>query len=292
MFWLNFSIFIVISVGSGVQDIGDLPGGGAEEEETSDDIAPVQVETNGTTLDTVNGTAIEASVLDVNETISNTTNVTVVNSTSASNGLPKWFCKGRNNTQNNDSVNQGVIVVNADELLRRINSTGENETDSCAVVLFYTQYCPFCAKLAPLYNALGRVYNNLPILAIDAYKQHSLNTRFGVVAVPTILLFHSGRPVLKFNNTVNLDDVRDFIKNNTGVEGNYSVQVSEEDYMGPLRNKPVEGRDYYLLFSVLFLLAFGVVMFTKSSYRQLVWDRIQSVNWQRLFQWFSREKQD
>lgn len=62
--------------------------------------------------------------------------------------------------------------------------------------------------------------------------------------------------------------------------------------MGPLRNKPVEGRDYYLLFSVLFLLAFGVVMFTKSSYRQLVWDRIQSVNWQRLFQWFSREKQD
>lgn len=31
MFWLNFSIFIVISVGSGVQDIGDLPGGGAEE---------------------------------------------------------------------------------------------------------------------------------------------------------------------------------------------------------------------------------------------------------------------
>ena len=45
----------------------------------------------------------------------------------------------------------------------------------------------------------------------------SLNTRFGVVAVPTILLFHSGKPVLKFNNSISLDDVRNFIKNNTGM---------------------------------------------------------------------------
>ena len=44
----------------------------------------------------------------------------------------------------------------------------------------------------------------------------SLNTRFGIVAVPTILLFHSGKPVLKFNYSVTLDDLRDFVKNNTG----------------------------------------------------------------------------
>lgn len=44
----------------------------------------------------------------------------------------------------------------------------------------------------------------------------SLNTRFGVVAVPTILLFHSGKPVLKFNNSITLDDLRMFVKNNTG----------------------------------------------------------------------------
>lgn len=77
-----------------------------------------------------------------------------------------------------------------------------------------------------------------------------------------------------------------------GVEGNYSVQISEEDHIGPLGNKPVEEKDYYLLFSIVFLLTFGVVMFTKSSYRQLVWDRIQAVQWQRVLQWFRREKQD
>ena len=70
------------------------------------------------------------------------------------------------------------------------------------------------------------------------------------------------------------------------------MQISDEDHVGPLRNKPTEDYDYYLLFSVLFLLAFGVAMFAKSSYRQLVWDRIQSVQWQRFLQWFSREKED
>ena len=79
---------------------------------------------------------------------------------------------------------------------------------------------------------------------------------------------------------------------NAGVEGNYSVHVSEEDYKGPLRSKPVEDKDYYLLFSVLFLVAFGVIMFSKSSYRQLVFERIQTVQWRWIFQWFNREKQD
>ena len=77
-----------------------------------------------------------------------------------------------------------------------------------------------------------------------------------------------------------------------GVEGNFSVQISEEDYIGPLKNKPVEDRDYYLLFSVLFLLTFGAFMFAKSSYQQLVWDRIRQVQWQRFVQWFRRDKQD
>ena len=147
-------------------------------------------EINDTLLGIFNDTENEGSVLDVNETISvNSSQIQVnssqiqVNSSQIENttkenviklnsSLPKWFCKGRNNSQSNDSIEQRVIIVNADELLRRINTSVDNETDSCAVVLFYTQYCPFSAKLAPLYNALGRVYNELPILAVDAYKQH------------------------------------------------------------------------------------------------------------------------
>lgn len=70
------------------------------------------------------------------------------------------------------------------------------------------------------------------------------------------------------------------------------MQISEQDHMGPLKNKPVEDRDYYLLFSVVFLLVFAVFMFAKSSYRQLVWDRMQAVQWRRFLHYFRRDKQD
>ena len=144
----------------------------------------VPAKANDTVLEVSNANATlnETDILDLNGTVSNasqgenstktTLNDDTVNSTSSDSGLPKWFCKGRNNSQGNETLQQKVVIVNSEELLKLINATTDNETDSCAVVLFFTQYCPFCAKLAPMYNALGRVYNNLPILAIDAYKQH------------------------------------------------------------------------------------------------------------------------
>lgn len=144
----------------------------------------VSAEVNDTILEVSNANATlnETGILDLNRTVSNASQVEnstknklndeTVNSTSANSGLPKWFCKGRNNSQSNETLQQKVVIVNSEQLLKLINTTTDNDTDSCAVVLFFTQYCPFCAKLAPLYNALGRVYTNLPILAIDAYKQH------------------------------------------------------------------------------------------------------------------------
>lgn len=297
--WL-YCILFAIPVCYPAEDSGILPESDVIKADVEESSAPVDI--NNTMLEEAIQTMNKTTIADVNNgTISEENSsqienasevVNTTNSTSASSELPKYFCKGRNNSLGNGSVEQRVVIVKADELMQWINTTEDNETDSCAVVLFYTEYCPFCAKLAPLYNALGRVYNNLPVLAVDAYKQHSLNTRFGIVAVPTILLFHTGKPVLKFNSSVSLDDMRTFIKNNTGVEGNFTLQISEEDYLGPLRNKPVDETDYYLLLSVLFLLTFGVFMFGKSSYRQLLLDRIQAINWQRFFHWFSREKQE
>ena len=129
----------------------------------------IQTMSKTTIADVNNRTISEENSLQF-ENASEVVNTT--NSTSASSELPKYFCKGRNNSLGNGSVEQRVIIVKADELMQWINTTEDNETDTCAVVLFYTEYCPFCAKLAPLYNALGRVYNNLPVLAVDAYKQH------------------------------------------------------------------------------------------------------------------------
>ena len=54
-----------------------------------------------------------------------------------------------------------LFIGNRSDQLR----TGESW---CALVLFYRAGCPFCADLAPSYNALGRAFPQLPVLAASA----------------------------------------------------------------------------------------------------------------------------
>ena len=40
-------------------------------------------------------------------------------------------------------------------------------TNTCAVVMFYVPYCPYSVDFGRRYNALGRSYRELPVLAVD-----------------------------------------------------------------------------------------------------------------------------
>lgn len=72
------------------------------------------------------------------------------------------------------------------------NGTRRNEVGHCALVMFFAKSCPSSAMFAPYYNAMARQYPDLKVAAIDAFKFHNLNREFGIVGVPTIMLFHEG----------------------------------------------------------------------------------------------------
>ena len=40
-------------------------------------------------------------------------------------------------------------------------------TNSCAVVMFYAPWCPYSVDFAQRFNALGRTYKELPMLAVE-----------------------------------------------------------------------------------------------------------------------------
>lgn len=73
------------------------------------------------------------------------------------------------------------------------NSTKKDKIGRCVVMLFYTTSCPGCVLIAPKINALARQFPNITIAAIDAIKHHTLNTEFGVIGLPTIMLFYQGK---------------------------------------------------------------------------------------------------
>lgn len=176
------------------------------------------------------------------------------------------------------------IVQSSKEILKILsphgNSTKRNIEGNCALILFYTKSCPGSAIVAPQFNALAKQFPDIKIAAIDAYKFHSFNTEFGIVGLPTILLFHQGRPVVKYNDTIaTVQQFIKFVTRHTGIKPYYnSGFVSSEDFNGPLLNRVEKEPDKYLYLAWSFIIICAGYYFTKSSlYTQIV--EIIKRNW-------------
>src|SRR5437016_4471961 len=97
-------------------------------------------------------------------------------------------------------------IVNLTQLVQDVlwtNTSIKNRTmpANCSVVLFYASWCPFSAKAAPHFNALARAFPHLRVAAIDSSLHSTVNSYFGILSVPTILFFHNGKTISKFNQS-------------------------------------------------------------------------------------------
>ncbi|XP_067946775.1 thioredoxin domain-containing protein 15-like [Watersipora subatra] len=157
----------------------------------------------------------------------------------------------------NSSADGEVILVN-DTLLQQLlknekTVNGSPEVDGsapCQILLLYAPWCPFSARLAPHYNALGRIFPDLEALAINAVTLNYWNARFGTVAVPNVLLFHNGKFIAKYNYTEkNIQSFTHFIQNFTNLNSSLAVDLMPSDYLGPVPTEVLRPTDYYLILS-------------------------------------------
>lgn len=163
-----------------------------------------------------------------------------------------------------ENARAGVQMVNSSEFLRILSQDPETDEEGaakqhCVVVLFYSKFCPFSMKMAPDFNAFGRAFLGVDIMAVDVSDTSGFSTRYGIVAVPDILLFHRSKPVLRFNFTERTYyNFVAFLQNNTGLEADPDIQVSAEDLEGPLSSTLVQHPDYLLWFSNTFVIFFAI----------------------------------
>uniref|UniRef100_A0A182K047 Thioredoxin domain-containing protein n=1 Tax=Anopheles christyi TaxID=43041 RepID=A0A182K047_9DIPT len=161
------------------------------------------------------------------------------------------------------------------------NTTKRSEVTSCFLMLFYTKTCIHSAMVAPHFNALARHFPDLMVTAIDAHNFHFLNAEFGIVGLPTIMLFHQGRPLVKYNGTeITLFSLAKFVTRHTGIEPRLVNQKSgtatvlhyiSDDFKGPLSNKVEYRTDYWLYVAWTFILVCMSYYFSKSTlYAQIV----------------------
>ena len=183
----------------------------------------------------------------------------------------------------NGSKNLQVQLVNDTELVKLLlpddNVTSKNSTGNCVVVLFYSKNCPFSSMAAPHFNALPRAFPDIKMVAINAMIYHLFNAQNGIVGVPSLLLFHNGRAVAKFNYTdYTLEMYSKFIMKYTGIKPKDKSMVTSADFNGPVSSVPMYETDIFLGLSWAFIIVCGIYYFGKSKWWMWIVETVQS-NW-------------
>lgn len=226
-------------------------------------------------------------VSDVNKTLTsiyNTVtlaNITVENTTQVVNETKK-LVKCKTIVYENEDYEPSVEIVNGTGLakLLQVNPeiTSRDIEADCVLVLFYAQACPFSAHAAPHFNALPRVYHNVKMVALDALKFHGINAQYGIVGVPTLKMFHNGRPVGKFNGTeYNIQSFSKFVHAITG-QYTHELLVTSKDFQGPVSSIVESDTDYFLVLSWLFIIMCSVYYFMQSKWWKMIVEMVQN-NW-------------
>lgn len=202
-------------------------------------------------------------------------NVTVEDSTSSSNATDKYIrCIELHGSSE-------VTLVNDTELISLLthnpNITSKDQAAPCCLILFYSKYCPFSSMAAPHFNALPRAFPDIKMLAINAMLYHIFNAQNGVIGVPTLALFHNGRPVAKFNDSeYTLELFSQFIERHTGIKAREKSFVTSADFRGPVSSVPGGDTDVLLGLAWLFIGVCGIYYFTKSKYWMWIVETVQN----------------
>ncbi|ENN70588.1 thioredoxin domain-containing protein 15-like [Dendroctonus ponderosae] len=176
-----------------------------------------------------------------------------------------------------------VQLVNDTELIKLLmpgpKSASRNVAAPCIAVLFYSKNCPFSSMAAPHFNALARAFTDIKLVAINAMHYHLFNTQNGIVGVPTLLLFHNGRSVIRYNGSeYNLEAFISFIAKNTNLIPIPNSVVTSSDFAGPVVSSPSKDSDMFLILSWLFIVVCSCYYFSKSRVWKWMVETIQR-NW-------------
>ncbi|TVY02224.1 thioredoxin [Cohnella terricola] len=85
-----------------------------------------------------------------------------------------------------------MVTFNDDTFQESIREKGLTLVDFGAV------WCPPCKTLKPILEELGEEQGEkLAVIEVDCDESPETASRFGVMSMPTVLLFHNGEPVEK-----------------------------------------------------------------------------------------------
>lgn len=94
------------------------------------------------------------------------------------------------------------------------NFDGEVMKSTVPVLVdFWAPWCGPCKMLGPVIEELARVYDGkIKVGKVNVDEEGSLAAQFGIVSIPTVIMFADGKPVDKMIGAHASDDYEDMIE--------------------------------------------------------------------------------
>ena len=71
------------------------------------------------------------------------------------------------------------------------------ESDTPVLVDFWAAWCPPCRVMHPILDEIAAERDDLRIVGLDVEANQAIAARYGVLSMPTFMVFKHGEPVLK-----------------------------------------------------------------------------------------------
>ncbi|VVC31834.1 Hypothetical protein CINCED_3A000436 [Cinara cedri] len=144
-----------------------------------------------------------------------------------------------------------VEIVNSTRLSYVLKTdpevTNRRMAGICSLVLFYAKSCQFSILAAPHFNILPRIFPQIKMVAFNAISEQRYNTMYGITGVPSLVLFHNGKPIAKYNGSdYTLYEFTKFVIRHTDLSPNEKVEISVTDFVKPIPGFGELDNDYSL----------------------------------------------
>jgi len=86
-------------------------------------------------------------------------------------------------------------------------------TRGMVVVDFWADWCAPCKRMLPIFDELSKEFGDRMLFGkVNIVNEEEIAYRFGVMSIPTFLVFEGGVKIGEFHNAMSLEDFREMLK--------------------------------------------------------------------------------
>ncbi len=78
-----------------------------------------------------------------------------------------------------------------------MNNFNEEIKDGIVLVDFYATWCGPCKMQSPIIDSLKEERSDIKIMKVDVDKEEDVARTYGIMSIPTLMLFKDGKEVAK-----------------------------------------------------------------------------------------------